>query len=166
MPSADEKCPGNRRATVTDRWFGGCAGSEVCCAPNDEPATALYALRAAWFVNRAIRTFAATHACPDSQPVVRCSARARHRREPRKPGQIPPSCAERIPKVHIHRSPSNPLCACSLLDLTGPSCGENDHRQSVPEGPRQHSAPPQHSGAPIPALRSISRAPTTDRGCL
>jgi hypothetical protein len=39
-------------------------------------------------------------------------------------------------------------------------------RQSAPEGPRQHSAPPQHSGAPLPALRSISRAPTTDRGCL
>ena len=32
MPSADEKCPDNRRATVTGRWFWGCAGSEVCCA--------------------------------------------------------------------------------------------------------------------------------------
>ena len=60
MPSADEKCPADRRATVTGRWFGGCAGSEVCCAPNDEPATVLYAPRAAWFVNRTIRAFAAT----------------------------------------------------------------------------------------------------------
>ena len=70
---------------MTGRWFGGCAGSEVCCAPNDEPATVLYAPRTAWFVNRTIRAFAATHACPDPQPVVRCSARARRRREPRKP---------------------------------------------------------------------------------
>jgi hypothetical protein len=62
MPSADEKCPADRRATVTGRWFGGCAGSEVlvCCAPNDETATVLYAPRAAWFVNRTIRAFAAT----------------------------------------------------------------------------------------------------------
>ena len=80
MPSADEKCPADRRATVTGRWFGGCAmgraGSEVCCAPNDEPATVLYAPRVAWFVKRTIRAFAATHACPDPQPAVRCSARA------------------------------------------------------------------------------------------
>ena len=60
MPSADEKCPANRRTTVAGRWFGGCAGSEVCCAPNDEPATVLYAPRAAWFVSRTIRAFAAT----------------------------------------------------------------------------------------------------------
>jgi len=40
---------------VSGRWFGGCAGSEVCCAPNDKPATVLYAPRAAWFVNRTIR---------------------------------------------------------------------------------------------------------------
>ena len=31
----------------------------------------------------------------------------------------PLSCAERIPKLHIHCSPSNPLCACTLLVLTG-----------------------------------------------
>ena len=91
MPSADEKCPAGRRAAVTGRWFRGCAGSEVCCAPNDEPATVLYAPRAAWFVNRTIRAFAVTHACPDPQPAVRCSARARRRREPRKPGRIPSS---------------------------------------------------------------------------
>ena len=91
-PRLTKKCPANRRATVSGRWFGGCAGSEGCCAPNDDPATVLYAPRAAWFVNRTIPAFAATHACPDPQPVVRCSARARRRREPWKPGQ-PPSAA-------------------------------------------------------------------------
>ena len=68
IPAAGGKCPASRRATVIGRWFGGCAGSEVCCAPNDEPATVLYAPRAAWFVNRTIRAFAATHACTDPRP--------------------------------------------------------------------------------------------------
>ena len=46
----------------------------------------------------------------------------------------PLSCAERIPKLHIHRSPSNPLCACSLLVLTGPRCGENVLSPECPRG--------------------------------
>ena len=166
MPSADEKCPDNRRATVTGRWFGGCAGSEVCCAPNDEIATVLYAPRAAWFVNRTIRAFAATHACPDPQPVVRCSARARRRREPRKPGQTrsaAPDSFRSFGSIASRRTHSAPVVYWSWLI---PDEVKMVVRQSVPEGPRQHSAPPQHSGAPLPALRSISRVPTTDRGCL
>ena len=166
MPSADEKCPDNRRATVTGRWFGGCAGSEVCCAPNDEPATVLYAPRAAWFVNRTIRAFAATHACPDPQPVVRCSARARRRREPRKPGRTrsaAPDSFRNFTSIAPRRTHSAPPTQYSSVPLDevkllytrgGPTCLVI------------FSAPPKRRGAPLPALRSTPRPPNTDRRCL
>ena len=83
MPSADEKCPANRRATVTGRWFGGCAGSEVCCAPNDEPATVLYAPRAAWFA----ATNATSHGRRSFLVVMAASWRSRQRPSPLRGGR-------------------------------------------------------------------------------
>jgi len=86
--SPAKNCPRDCCATVSRRCFGVCAGSKVRFAPTDDPATVLYAPRAAWFVIRTIRAFATTRAYPDPQCALRCSAaRARRRREPRLIGQ-------------------------------------------------------------------------------
>ena len=66
---------GDRRLTVRWRWLGGCAGSEVRCAPADEPVFVLYAPRATHFATRIIRAVVGTHASSDPRPVVSWSAR-------------------------------------------------------------------------------------------
>ena len=165
MTKSVQRFAADRRATVTDRWFGGCAGSKVCRAPNDEPATVLYAPRAAWFVIRTIRAFATTHTCPDPQPAVRCSARARRRPEPRlsgrvrRPAEVGSGGIMYVPKPgrrSVHQVRWLRLVMAEVKSVVirgGPTCLVISHTS------------PQRHGAPLSALTSIPLAPTTDRGC-